>query len=722
MSGFNIEYAISARDSLTPVLRKIQAEVKRLESSMRRLVKPIKMTADTKQVEAALKRVQAMKFTIKGDIQAATGGLNKTTPQPQNVRGAKAGGANGGMGAIAGGAAALGGGAIISQAMQATYEYSQAITGLKKAAGGTDAEIKSLAQAAQQLSLETGKSTASILDMMTSSSKAGVAAGDLKNDALDLVKTSVAFDMSAEETAQTMSNLRNSFFSGQDYATQQKGLMDMAAMMSYVADTGASSEGGLSNFMGRVAGLEKTMGISKEKLIAMGATFESLGIPVEVGARAMNSFGTNLSTIDPKALAALGINYTDAMSRMNAGDMNGVILDIIKSTENLSVTARAATLKDIFGQEFADEAVRVGGAVDIYNQSLESANDKTKQAAKFQENYKTQLESFANAADRAKTGLADVTRIAFEPFMNAAANAMAGVMKFMVEHPKIAQFAGALVSVAAAMGAIAAVAGIIAFVGAPVLLLVAAIGSVAFVMSQVWQKSSALRGSLSELWSSVSAAFAPIMQLVGGLGGVGDAGAVVDKIFVGIGAAIAVVISGVATLIDGFVSLVTIGLQIMKLDFSGVADTAKGFASRFMERGSKLESNVKADWAATNAPSPIAAKAAQTGAVKQAAGVTPTAAAGGVQAATIQQQAATTAQAAATQNQGTAATETAASVVNAQSALTQQQAATTQASVGAQFTAAASQMMAAAQAMMVATSRPLTVNVAGGAGMGDQGR
>jgi hypothetical protein len=436
----------------------------------------------------------------------------------------------------------------------------------------------------------------------------------------------------------------------------------------------------------------------------------------------MNSFGTNLSTIDPSSLAAVGINYTDAMNRMNSGDMNGVVLDIIKNTEKLSVTARASALKDIFGQEFADEAVRVGGAIDIYNQSLESASDKTKQAAKFQENYKTQLESFATAADRVKTGLSDVTRVGFEPFMTAAANAMAGVMKFMIEHPKIAQFAGALVSVAVAMGAIAAVAGIVAFVGAPVLLLVGAIGSVAFVMSQVWQKSSALRGSLGELWAVISDALSPLSGLVGGLMGASDAGSIVDKVFVRIGAAISLVISGVATLIDGFVSLVTIAKDLITLDFSGVADSAKGFASRLMDRGSKLVANVKADWSATNAPSPIAAKAAQTGAVKQAAGLTPAASAGGIQAATIQQQAAATAQAAATQNQGSATAETAASVVNAQSALTQQQAATTQASVGAQFTAAASQMMAAAQTMLAATSRPLTVNVAGGAGMGDQGR
>ena len=54
MTAFNIEYAISARDALTPVLKRVQAQLKSMEKSLAAFKNPVRMQIDTKQAQSQI--------------------------------------------------------------------------------------------------------------------------------------------------------------------------------------------------------------------------------------------------------------------------------------------------------------------------------------------------------------------------------------------------------------------------------------------------------------------------------------------------------------------------------------------------------------------------------------------------------------------------------------------------------------------------------------------
>ena len=372
-----------------------------MDKMLKQLGKPVKIKIDTTQAQAQLKKLKMP------NLKTGAGKVAAVSSRAGDI----------GLGQIATGATAYAG-------VRSALDLAQATTELAKATGLSGRELEALKAQAIKVESETGKSAASIMDMMTSSSKAGVATKDLAADLMLTSKTAVAFGMETDAAAQVMSEMRGSFFSGQDFATQQAGLQGMAQMMSYVADNGASSEMYLANFTARSAGLEKVMHASKESIVAVGATFEAIGIPAEVASRAMNTAQTSIAKLagDSEKLKTLGLDPAAFKESVNK-DVIGAMLDVVKQTEKLDDISRTAMLTDIFGQGFADEMVRVGGAQAIYAQNLALANDKTKQAASFEAAYKLQMEGLNASVERATNGFKTMVGVAIEPYLKAAADA-----------------------------------------------------------------------------------------------------------------------------------------------------------------------------------------------------------------------------------------------------------------------------------------------------------
>ena len=697
MTAFNIEYAISARDALTPVLKRAQAQLKSMEKSLAAFKNPVRMQIDTKQAQA---QIGKLKSSMAGIGQGQKTGFNP----PAGGGGGKVGGyASAGTDGLnaglftrmgAGGAAAAAGFAAAGFAAKAAIggaiDLETAQLGLRKAFDLTTEQIQPYTKELRSLSSGLGIAQEDVTNLATQYAKAdgSLNPAQLKEITQLTIASSKAWDVSSE-TVQDSFGLMKAIY-GQNTAELTK----TANTIDLLGDKfGVLNEGYLTQFITQGGAVANSMGLTSAGMLAYGAAAGEMKIEAGTAANALKILNASMADKGSAGgLSKLGINF-EQLQKLKPEEKIGQVLSALNEYKGAD---KAMVASDIIGKHYDDTLISLAVSADKYGQALALAGDESQSSGRVMKALGLEGETTQGKIDRARETVKN--------FGISAGDVGAQGLAFLIDSVRSAAdwFNGSSRS-----------AEVFKTVLVGIITVINPIAGLAIVLYNVYQSSSALRGAFEGLGT----AFAPLAGL---FGDGGEAGNQMDMVFKGIGATLAVVVDTVATLIDGFLSLIKISTELVTLDFSGMGDTAKGFASRLMDRGNKLYQNVKSDF---STPSPIQAQAAAAGGVKAQAGVPQAAGGGAMQtAANTQVQAASTAAAAASVTQSASNVDTAAATLNAQSALTQQTAATTQASVGNQFVTAAAQMMAAAQTMMTATSRPLTVNVSGGGSMGDQGR
>jgi TP901 family phage tail tape measure protein len=490
MANYSIDYLLKVKDSLTPALKKAMSAKKALE---KQFSKPLKIIADTRSAESAINKLRLIKpltMKVMADTSSARASLAHDTNK-KSVNSRKAG-----VGEAAG---AVGGGVLLTQGIQAALEMDRALTSLEKITNGSKQELDRFQASAIKMSSETGLSAASIIEMMTSASKAGTAVGNLNKQVMDAVKVSVAYDMSSEDTTVALRNIRAGLFSGtKDFATQQKQVMKVAETISYLADTSESSEAYLSGFLSRASGMVTAFKQPVQSVLALGGAFEAVGTYEETAARAVNSLGISMAKITASgedvdfASKMMGISPR-AFKKSVDENLITTMLNLVDATKTMGTMERQVKIKDLFGGEFGDDLIRVSASIDTYKKNLQLANDETKQTGTIQKQFAVAMSRVNKQLEIAKEGIKTAIGQAALPVleaMTAAGNAMLEVFK---AHPIIIKFVAAAAMAAVALGALAIAAS---FVTAPMLLIV---GAVAGVIQELWDNSETVRETLRGL-------------------------------------------------------------------------------------------------------------------------------------------------------------------------------------------------------------------------------
>ncbi|WP_434779275.1 phage tail tape measure protein [Neisseria sp. Ec49-e6-T10] len=577
MSNYAIQYQISAKDMLTPALRKALNLIKQIDKMTGRLAKPTKINVDTRLAHQKLKNLQkhAQSVAVKSAGAGVSGGA---------VRAASAKG--GGLSAFQGAGSALGGGVYLAAGLNAALELDQAVTALAKATDLEGEALDKLKNQAAELESKTGQSSSSIITMMADAAKAGIAIENLANNVEDATKIAVAFDMSTDEASKAITTLRNSFFAGQDYETQQKGLLDFAAAISYVADRGESSEAYLANFSARASALNAVLGASKESIIAAGASFEAIGIPAETASRALNSAQMSLVNLagDKKGLAELGLNPAQFRKDVET-DVIGTVFQVIQATEKLGKLGQAEKLGEIFGLGFADELARGGAAFSIYEKNLELANNKTEHAAALEAAYELQNKSLTASINRLKNGFKTLIGTSADKFFTKVSKPLEAVINFAKENPAIVDFATSLAVAGVAAGGLAAA---LFLVTSPLTLMIGKIALVVFVLQQAWENSETLRG-----------AFEPLGQTISGLTGETNllalAGFGLNAVFTFIGIGLGTIVTFGDIAITTLIALYEAFQKFKSGDFSGVKQTFDQLGNDVLDKISVYSNNLDKD-------------------------------------------------------------------------------------------------------------------------------
>ncbi|WP_077474871.1 phage tail tape measure protein [Rodentibacter ratti] len=202
----------------------------------------------------------------------------------------------------------------------------------------------------------------------------GVDEEDLKDFTTTIAKMSVAFDMSAEQSGDSMAKLANV------YKIPISKIGNLGDAINELSNSSPAKASDIVNTLGRIAGVSKDFGLTENAAAALANTFISLGKSPEVASTAINGMLTSLNTADKggkafqAALKEVGISAKQLKKNI-AKDGQGAIVDFLKRVEKLPKAKRTGVLVDLFGKQYADDVSSLAGNVDLLEKSISTLQE-----------------------------------------------------------------------------------------------------------------------------------------------------------------------------------------------------------------------------------------------------------------------------------------------------------------------------------------------------------
>lgn len=208
-------------------------------------------------------------------------------------------------------------------------------------------------------------------------------------------KAGIAFDMTATDTANSLSKLKNAF------GLDMPGLEGLSDSINYTADSAGTSEKSLIDFLLRTAAAAKTFGISGQEMSAFGATLNEIGIESSKAGTGMNAMMAKLSglTKSKKAVAALdrfaGKGYSKELQAKFYKTPVDAMKEFFQVVKKMDAQSRTGLLIDFFGLEYQDDAAAIANNID----KIVGRLDKLSDASQFAGSVDRTFEIFANTSE-----------------------------------------------------------------------------------------------------------------------------------------------------------------------------------------------------------------------------------------------------------------------------------------------------------------------------------
>ncbi|MDX3805292.1 MAG: phage tail tape measure protein [Bosea sp. (in: a-proteobacteria)] len=257
-------------------------------------------------------------------------------------------------------AIAAGSAYALNRATKNALTFEEVMYEVEKATDSSGEAAQRYAAAVLKMATETGKTSTELGGILASAGFAGRPKEELLDFTRYAAMATGAWGTSAEATGQALAEI------GNIYQANQKRIEEIGDAINSVADSSASKETDLLDFLRRSGAQAKILGISAEQTLAYGAALKEVGVQSEVAATGFNALLTKLSTGAEDddwndELKKLGIN-TKAFTATLKKDAPAAISILLASINKISDgTKKMAVLKDLFGAEYADDIARLAG-------------------------------------------------------------------------------------------------------------------------------------------------------------------------------------------------------------------------------------------------------------------------------------------------------------------------------------------------------------------------
>lgn len=203
-------------------------------------------------------------------------------------------------------------------------------------------------------------------------------------------KSAVAFDTTAGAIGESFAKIRNV------YQLNQDGLEGMSNAVNHLSNNMAAKAPQIIDFINRAGGAAPLLGASAEQMAALGASLIAVGVVPETAARGMNALATRLEIGGKKITGAfkdIGLNYKTFKAGLKSdpgGSLKKLFDAIDKSPKG------TAALKELVGQDFVDDFLKLAKRTDLLANSFDLLGDKAAMAGSVQAEYEARAATTAN--------------------------------------------------------------------------------------------------------------------------------------------------------------------------------------------------------------------------------------------------------------------------------------------------------------------------------------
>lgn len=418
-------------------------------------------------------------------------------------------------------------------------DYESSLADVKKVFNGTEAEFKSINTEILDMSTRLPMAAKDIAAIVAAGAQSGIASKELTTFAETAVKMGVAFDISAEQSGQSMAELRTAFRMSQDQVTT------LADQINYLGNNTPAAAKGIMEIVQRIGPLGEVGGFAASSIAALGATLRGMGISEEIAATGIKNTmlalvaGESATKGQKAAYKELGIDYAKVAKDMQK-DANGTTLMVLKQIAKLDKYKQAAVLADLFGKESLSAIAPLLTNMEALEKNLGLVADKSKYAGSMEQEYAARAATSANNIQLLKNSVSalgiDIGTVLLPPLnmvIDKARGLTNQVIAWAKENPALAAtltkiavggilLVGGLSALAlgitALLGPIAilkvtlgtlglgfsAVGAIFSPVGLVILGIVAAVAGAAYLIYRNWEPIS---GFFTGIWSTIKTAF-----------------------------------------------------------------------------------------------------------------------------------------------------------------------------------------------------------------------
>ena len=192
----------------------------------------------------------------------------------------------------------------------------------------------------------------------------GIAEKDLVHFTEVMAKMGVAFDIPAQQAADSMAKIANVF------QLPIANIDRLGDAINTLSNNTPATAAQLIDSLQRVGGVAKVFGLSEDATLGLTGALIAMGKPAEVASTAVNSLLTSFSTLDNATKSQLigfeqlGLNIDD-FSKLVATDGKQAIITYLEAINKLEQSKRIGTNALIIGKEFGDDITMLAGSVGV---------------------------------------------------------------------------------------------------------------------------------------------------------------------------------------------------------------------------------------------------------------------------------------------------------------------------------------------------------------------
>ena len=198
----------------------------------------------------------------------------------------------------------------------------------------------------------------------------GIAERDLVHFTEVMAKMGVAFDLPAQQVADSMAKIANVF------QIPIANIDRLGDAINTLSNNTPATAAQLIDSLLRVGGVAKVYGLSEDATLGLTGALIAMGKPAEVASTAVNSLLTSFSTLDYATKSQLigfeqlGLDIDD-FSKLVATDGKQAIITYLDAINDLEESKRIGTNALIIGKEFGDDITMLAGSVGVLENNWE---------------------------------------------------------------------------------------------------------------------------------------------------------------------------------------------------------------------------------------------------------------------------------------------------------------------------------------------------------------